>query len=165
MSQNIKELVQEFLEYLEVEKGRSQKTAENYDRYLRRFKKFSKKAGVEFPNDINLKLVHKYRLFLNRLTDNKGKTLSKKTQNYHVVGLRAFLKYLAKRDIKTLSAEKVELPKLGDREINVLTDEELERLLSAARSWRIFRKLKRFSNFRNPILDWLESFRTSLFNN
>jgi len=132
MSQNIKELVQEFLEYLEVEKGRSQKTAENYDRYLRRFKKFAQEAGVRSPSDIDLKLVHKYRLFLNRLTDNKGKTLGKKTQNYHVVGLRAFLKYLAKKDIKTLSAEKVELPKLGDREISVLTDEELERLLSSA---------------------------------
>lgn len=132
MSQNIKELIQEFLEYLEVEKGRSQKTAENYHRYLKRFLKFARKSKVAKPAAINLRLVHKYRLFLNRLTNQRGENLSKKTQNFHIVALRAFLKYLAKRDIKSLSAEKVELPKIGDREISVLNDEELERLLNAA---------------------------------
>lgn len=131
MSQNIKGQIQEFLEYLEVEKGRSQKTAENYDRYLRRFLGFAKKSKITKPTAINLRLVHKFRLYLNRLTNHRGENLSKKTQNYHVVALRAFLKYLAKKDIKSLSAEKVELPKIGDREINVLNDEELERLLSA----------------------------------
>jgi len=131
MSQNIKGLIQEFLEYLEVEKGRSQKTAENYDRYLRRFSKFARQAKVTKSSAINLRLIHRYRLYLNRLPGPKGENLSKKTQNYHIVALRAFLKYLAKRDIKSLSAEKVELPKIGDREIIVLDDDELERLLNA----------------------------------
>jgi site-specific recombinase XerD len=136
MSQNIKELkrlVEEFLEYLEVERGRSQKTAENYDRYLKRFLDFATSKNQDLRvSEINLDLVHKYRIYLNRLTNKKGETLSKKTQNYHVVALRSFLKYLAKKDINSLSAEKVELPKIGDREIIVLNDQELERLMTAA---------------------------------
>jgi len=130
MSQNIKGLIQSFLEYLEVEKGRSQKTVENYHRYLKRFNQFCLKNKIIAPANINLDLIHKFRLFLNRLTDQKGQSLSKKTQNYHVVALRAFLKYLAKQDIKTISAEKVELPKIEDRQIEILTDDELYRLLS-----------------------------------
>ena len=133
MSQNMKELIREFLEYLEVERGRSQKTAENYNRYLKRFLSFVTKKNRSFKaSEIDLPIVHKYRIYLNRLTNRREETLSKKTQNYHIVALRAFLKYLAKRDIDSLSAEKVELPKIGDREIIVLNDEELERLMEAA---------------------------------
>ncbi len=129
MTKKIKELVQQFLEYLEVEKGRSQKTTENYHLYLRRFTSFAKKQGVVNPEKISLDLIHKYRLHLNRLEDNQGQTLAKKTQNFHIVALRSFLKYLAKNDIKTLAAEKVELPKIDDREIDVLSKDELNRLI------------------------------------
>jgi len=111
MSKEIKDLVKKFLDYLEVEKGRSQKTAENYHLYLKRFINFALSRNIKEPSNIDLELVHKYRLYLNRLEDKNAQGLSKKTQNFHIVALRSFLKYLAKNDIKTLVAEKVELPK------------------------------------------------------
>ncbi len=118
---------------MEVEKGRSQKTVENYHLYLKRFLNFLKKKKENpRPKDINLDLVHKYRVYLNRFKDRRDENFCKKTQNYHIVALRAFLKYLAKRDITTLPAEKIELPKIGDRDITILNDDELERLMKAA---------------------------------
>jgi len=134
MSKEIKDLVKKFLEYLEVEKGRSQKTAENYHLYLKRFINFALSRNIKEPSNIDLELVHKYRLYLNRLEDKNAQGLSKKTQNFHIVALRSFLKYLAKNDIKTLVAEKVELPKIDDREIEVLTKDELDRLLDSTSS-------------------------------
>jgi len=128
---SLTDLLRQFLEHLEVEKGRSQKTLENYQHYLGRFLDFAQKEGVERPEQINQDLIHKYRLFLNRFTDEKGKNLKKVTQNYHIIALRAFLKFLAKRDIKTLAAEKVELAKQEAREVDFLTLEELDRLLAA----------------------------------
>ncbi len=124
----INQLITQFLEYLEIEKNRSQKTLENYDHYLKRFLIFTK---VKNPSDINLEMVRKYRIHLNRITDNDGKSLKKTTQNYHVIALRAFLKYLAKQDIKTLSAEKIELGKNPERDITFLNSDEVKRLLSA----------------------------------
>jgi len=125
----ISQLIPDFLEYLEVEKNRSQKTVENYDRYLRKFTGYS---GDISPEEINQDLVRKYRVHLNRLRDEKDKGLKSSTQNYHVVALRAFLRYLSKRDIKTLSTDKVELPKIGDRQVSFLEEKDVERLLSAA---------------------------------
>jgi len=128
---NINDLLRQFLEHTEVEKGRSQKTLENYQHYLNRFLEFAEKNNVKNPEDINQDLIHKYRLHLNRFNDDKGQGLKKVTQNYHIIALRAFLKFLAKRDIKTLSAEKVELAKQEEREVDFLTSEELERLFAA----------------------------------
>ncbi len=128
---DLNNLLRQFLEHTEVEKGRSQKTLENYQHYLGRFMDFADKHGVKNPDDINQDLIHQYRLFLNRFTDDKGKALKKITQNYHIIALRAFLKFLAKRDIDTLSSEKVELAKQESREVDFLTIEELERLLAA----------------------------------
>lgn len=125
---DIQTLLTQYLEYLEIEKNRSQKTLENYDHYLKRFLNFSK---ISSPDQIDLELVRKYRIYLNRITDENGKTLSKLTQNYHTIALRSFLKYLAKRDIKTLSAEKIELAKNPAREVVFLNPDELKRLLSA----------------------------------
>ena len=113
----IKKLKTQFLEYLEIEKNRSQKTVENYNRYLLRFLNFTK---AENENDLSEEIIRKYRLYLNRLTDTHGQTLKKVTQNYHIIALRSFLKYLAKRDIKTVSAEKVELGKQEDRQVEFL---------------------------------------------
>jgi len=124
MSYNISQLKKEFLEYLEVERGRSLKTIENYDHYLDRFLSQSKLKDVE---DISDEVVRQYRLWLNRLVP----TLSKKTQNYHLVALRAFLKYLSRRDIESLSAERIDLVKVPERDLDLITEDELERLLDA----------------------------------
>lgn len=138
---NLRQLKTQYLEYLEIEKDRSQKTIENYDHYLMRFLDWAK---IGLPGEITDELVRSYRLFLNRQTDERGKPastrptrgrggpLKKITQNYHVIALRNFLKYLAKRDIKTLAAEKIELGKTDHREIDFLEMEEIERMFQAA---------------------------------
>lgn len=123
---SIKDLKTQFLEYLEIEKNRSRKTIENYNHYLARFISFAKVSKSE---DISEELIRKYRLYLNRLTDAHGGPLKKVTQNYHIIALRAFLKYLAKRDIKTVPAEKVELGKQEERQVTFLEPQELERFL------------------------------------
>lgn len=126
----VEELKTEFLEYLEIEKNRSTKTVSNYDFYLRRF---FEQSGVKRVSDITLPRVKKFRLWLNRLENPKqpGEGLSKRTQNYHMIALRTFLKYLSKMDIAALAPEKIELAKEPDREVEFLEIDELERLLAA----------------------------------
>lgn len=126
--ENLKSLIQQFLEHCEIEKNQSLKTIDNYDRYLRRFLEFVGEIDV---SDITLPLVQKYRLHLNRTENEKGQTLSKKTQNYHVIALRAFLKYLIKNDYQTLAPEKVELAKIPERTVEFLSREEVEILFAA----------------------------------
>ncbi|MDD5731289.1 MAG: tyrosine-type recombinase/integrase [Patescibacteria group bacterium] len=128
---NLTDLLRQFLEHTEIEKGRSQKTIENYQHYMGRFIEFAEKNGVKSPGEISQDLIHQYRLHLNRLTDQLGQPIKKVTQNYHIIALRAFLKYLAKIDVKSLSAEKVELAKQESREVSFLTNEELDRLIAA----------------------------------
>ena len=125
---SLKDLKIQYLEYLEIEKNRSQKTLENYGRYLDRFLQFAK---VSSPSQITEDIIRQYRLHLNRLRDHEGQSLKKVTQNYHIIALRNFLKYLAKRDIRSVSAEKVELGKQEDREVTFLERHELDRLLDA----------------------------------
>jgi len=126
---NLRQLKTEYLEYLEIERDRSQKTIENYDHYLERFLDW---ARVSSPREITDDLVRRYRLFLNRLMDVQGRPLKKVTQNYHIIALRNFLKFLAKKDIKTLSADKVELGKSVDRQVEFLEIEEVEKIFEAA---------------------------------
>jgi site-specific recombinase XerD len=128
MSQNIRELHREFLEYLEIEKGRSLKTLENYGRYIEKFLEFAK---INKPEDINDELVRKYRLFLNRTKTPKGNEITHKTQNYYLIALRMFLKYLAKRGIKSLAPEKIELAKTPQNQLDLINEEELDRILQA----------------------------------
>ena len=123
---DLKSLHQQFLEHLEVEKGRSLKTIENYDRYVKRFLEFAK---VGSPSGIDDELVRKYRLFLNREEKSNGENLDRKTQNYYLIALRVFLKYLAKRNIASLPAERIELAKTPQRDLDLITEEELQRLL------------------------------------
>lgn len=125
---NIKQIKNEFLEHLEIEKNRSPKTIENYNRYLSRFISYSR---ILNPTQITEEMIRKYRIYLNRLADTRNKPLKKITQNYHVIALRAFLKYLSKRNIKSVPAEKVELGKQEDREVEFLESEDLNRFLSA----------------------------------
>ena len=117
---DIKRLKQEFLEYLEIEKGRSLKTVENYDRYLT---KFIKQADLKVAKDITDDAVRGFRLVINR------EGLKKNTQNYHLIALRTMLKYAAKRDVKTLAPERIELAKTPGRELDLVGDQELKRLL------------------------------------
>jgi site-specific recombinase XerD len=121
-------LVTDFLEYLEVEKNKSQLTIQNYDHYLRRFVLWGKKNRVKAPEQISLDKVRKFRLFLHRFKTPHDDYLKQNTQNYHIIALRAFLKYLAKRDIKTLPAEKIELGSNPKRQVEFLDAEEVERL-------------------------------------
>ena len=128
---DLKKLKTEYLEYLEIEKGRSLKTVENYDRYLNRFFKY---LGSNSPSDITDEKLRKYRLWLNRQsTGKKSETLKKKTQNYYLIALRGFLKYLVKREIKSLAPEKIELAKVGERSLDLISSQELKRLLETPR--------------------------------
>lgn len=126
-------LKQEFLEYVEIERGRSVKTVENYNHYLSRFLEHT---GAKTPKDITEAGVREFRMWLNRQEarpDRRagGDTIKKKTQNYYLIALRAFLKYLRKRHITSLEPESIELAKVGDRALDLITDTELSRLLSA----------------------------------
>lgn len=121
--------IKQFLEYCEVVQNKSKKTLENYRHYLKRFQDFL--SAEISPKDLTLQKVQNYRLYLNRFLDEKGEQLSVKTQNYHVIALRAFLKYLIKNDVKTLAPEKIELSKIPKRTVEVLSREELDRLFKA----------------------------------
>jgi site-specific recombinase XerD len=135
---DLKTLKIQYLEYLEIEKNRSPKTLDNYGRYIDRFLNFAKVKNAE---DLDDERVRMYRLYLNRLENKNGpasakasagrQPLMKVTQNYHVIALRNFLKYLAKRGIKSVSAEKIELGRAEDRHVTFLEHSELDRLLNA----------------------------------
>ncbi len=128
MSQILSKYLTEFLEHLEIERNRSQKTVQNYAFYITRFIEW---LGDKKPEALTGEDVRKYRLHLNRFIDKMGEELKKNTQNYHLIALRSFLKYLAKRDVSTLSAEKIELMKMPDRDVQFLEQEEVARLLEA----------------------------------
>jgi site-specific recombinase XerD len=117
----------EFLEYLELEQNRSQKTIENYDHYLTRLQDF---AGNIKVSDIDVELIRKWRLWLNRLGTNTSDELGKMTQNYHLIALRSFLKYCAKRDIPALPADKVELARTRRKQVTFLNEDELKRVFA-----------------------------------
>ncbi|MBI4054350.1 MAG: tyrosine-type recombinase/integrase [Candidatus Doudnabacteria bacterium] len=129
----LQKLKTQFLEHLEIEKNRSPLTIENYDHYLKRFLDFAKQQSVDSPPEIELDLVRKYRLALNRSRDAAGKPLKLITQNYHVIALRSFLKYLAKNNIATLPAEKIELARTASRQVQYLEAEEVRRLIEAVK--------------------------------
>lgn len=135
---NLNELKTRFLEYIEIEKGRSLKTVENYDRYLSVFLRQSRLTQAEDIKDGN---IREFRLWLNRQVsgNNKksGKTLDKRTQNYYLIALRAFLKYLARQEIKSLPAERIELAKTTERNLDLITKEELYRFLDSPKGDKI----------------------------
>lgn len=115
----------DFLEYLEIEQNRSQKTISNYDHYLTRLEDF---AGNIEVSEINPELVRKWRLWLNRLGTNTSDELQKNTMNYHLIALRSFLKFCAKRDMPAMAVDKIELAHTVRRQVTFLTTEECERL-------------------------------------
>lgn len=138
----LQQRIREFLEYCEVEKQHSRLTIGNYEHYLSRFAEWGAAHGVRSPSAISIDTVRTYRLWLNRLTDEKNNSLKRVTQNYHVIALRAFLKYLARRDIKTLPAEKIELGKTEQRTVEFMSAEECRRLLDAAGTKDAFASLR-----------------------
>jgi site-specific recombinase XerD len=125
----VSELIRKFLEYCEVNKNQSSKTLENYRHYLGRFAAF---AGAGLPvSGISLEMVDKYRIFLNRMRSvANNPLLTAKTQAYHIIALRAFLKYLVKQDIQSLAPDKIELGKLPGRTVDFLERDELEKLFA-----------------------------------
>lgn len=147
-SSPLRALKRQYLEYIEIEKGRSLKTVENYDRYLSLFLDFSK---LTKPEDITEDKIREYRLWLNRRSaGNAGKgriyatgqdTIKKRTQNYYLIALRSFLKYMnTKRYIKTVPAEMIELAKVPERTIDLMTQQELYRLLDAPKDEKDVKK-------------------------
>ncbi|MEK7149659.1 MAG: site-specific tyrosine recombinase/integron integrase [Patescibacteria group bacterium] len=126
---DINTLLKNYLDYLEIEKNRSVKTSQNYERYLRKFIDFAK---IKKESDIIPENVREFRLYLARLSGMDG-ALKKTTQSYYIIALRNFLKYLAKNDYQVLSPDKIELPKIPTRQIEILEYDELERLLAAAK--------------------------------
>jgi len=114
--------LKDYLDYLEIELNYSPRTRENYERYLKQFVKFAK---IESLKDISLEKVNEFRLKLAR------STIKKNTQSYYLIALRNFLKHLIKRDQKVLAPEKIELPKVPMRQIEIVNREDLKRLLSA----------------------------------
>ena len=123
----ISELIMDYIEHLEVEGGRSVKTAENYRLYLERFVEFTDDIKVE---NITTEIIRKYRLWLNRYKNNNEDELATITQSYHLIALRGFLTYLSNRDILSLSPEKIILPKVSRKQVTFLHYDEVERLLA-----------------------------------
>src|SRR3954449_4913823 len=117
----------DFLEYLEIEQNRSNKTIQNYDHYLTRLIDF---AGDIDVKDIDAELIRKWRLWLNRLGTNVSDELGKTTLNYHLIALRSFLRFCAKRDIPALAPDKIELAKTVRKQVTFLNEEELSRLFA-----------------------------------
>ena len=132
---DISELVADFLESLEIEKGRSTKTIENYGLYLSRFidlitEDFEGQEMIK-PSDITPEVLRRFRLKLNRFSDNQNKErLSALTQSYHLIALRGFFKYLAKREIKSLDPSLIDLPRAAKKQVTFLHFDEIERLLA-----------------------------------
>ncbi|MEN9649181.1 MAG: hypothetical protein RL094_148 [Candidatus Parcubacteria bacterium] len=135
MSHNLTQLKRQFLEHIEIEKGRSLKTVENYDRYLTAFLAYLKSDS---PSAITADTVREYRLWLNRkvvqIKAGRSETLKKRTQNYYLIALRSFLKYIAKREIKSLPGDTIELAKVPERSLDLITHDELMRLLNGPES-------------------------------
>ncbi|MBI2103822.1 tyrosine-type recombinase/integrase [Candidatus Woesebacteria bacterium] len=133
-AQSLSELakkINNFLEYLEVEKGASLLTIRNYKHYLGRFANFVEEKGAHDTKAVTNELIHEYRTYLSRLPDAKGGTLSRKTQGYHVIAIRSFLRYLIKNGADVLSPDTLELPKISDRTIKFLSGEQVDKLLNA----------------------------------
>lgn len=125
---NAEDAKRQFLEYIEIERGRAVKTIENYDRYLSRY--FTQ-MQIREVRDITEQTVREFRLWLNRQKGSGTDSMKRRTQNYYMIALRAFLKFLRKRDIEAISPEKIELAKLPERQLDLMTRPELDRLLNA----------------------------------
>jgi site-specific recombinase XerD len=123
--------INSYLDYLTVERGSSPLTVRNYRHYLGRFSEWALAHSLGEVEAIDSEIIHKYRLFLANLTDGKGGVLAKRTQGYHVIAIRSFLKWLTKNDEHVMSADKIELPKVAERTVTFMTGDQVDILLSA----------------------------------
>ncbi|MDO8470797.1 MAG: tyrosine-type recombinase/integrase [bacterium] len=127
--------IQDFLDYCEVERGLSSKTQENYFRYLRKFEQWLKAKDLSplLPHELTPELVWDYRLFLSRFQSKQGAELSKKTQAYYLIALRALLGYFVAKDVVSLPPDKIQLPKDGSKEktVKFLNLDQMKKLLEA----------------------------------
>jgi site-specific recombinase XerD len=131
MSTALPEQITDFLEYLEIEKGCSKLTLRDYRHYLEVFEKwFSSTLPHLTISDLDLQIVRRYRVYLANTADEKGKTLKKVTQNYYVIALRSFLRFLIKNDVATLEPSKIDLPKTESRSLKFLEREQIEQLVT-----------------------------------
>ncbi len=133
MATELEQLKREFLEHVEIEKGNSLKTVNNYDHYISRFFEFAK---ISDPKEITDDKIREFRLFLNRqpgvkIRGQQASTLKKNTQNYHLIALRSFLRYLMKRNVTSLSPDRIDLAKIKERSLDLISTDELNRLLNA----------------------------------
>lgn len=126
----IQKLLTEYLDSIEIELNRSRLTRRNYEHYLKRFFAFAK---ISEPSDITIDCVRRFRLHLNRFNTRAGSSLKRSTQQYHLIALRNFLRYLAKRDIPALAPEKIELGKTAERAIDIVDEEDIERILDTSK--------------------------------
>jgi len=126
---DIKKLLEDYLDYLEIEKNRSPKTRVNYEHYLKAFLKF---ANIKTEKEIDSDRVRDFRIFLARTKTSRDEPIKKNTQAYYIIALRNFLKYLIKRDFEVLAPDKIELPKIPQRQIEIIDYSDLERLLKSA---------------------------------
>ena len=119
----------QFLEYIEIERGRAVKTVINYDHYLSVF--FSQ-LQIKQVSDITEERIREFRMWLNRQPGTTG-SMKRRTQNYYLIAIRAFLKFLRKREVECVSPERIELAKLPERSLDLISPTELERLLESAK--------------------------------
>lgn len=125
-SSEIGKKAEEFLEYLQVERGSSPLTIRNYRHYLSRFNNWLESQNIrQTLKDINQDIVRGYRVYLANLG------LGRNTQGYHAIALRSFLKWLIKNDYQVMAPDKIDLPKIADRQVKFLNGEQMDRLLNA----------------------------------
>ncbi len=124
--------INEFLDYLQVERGSSPLTIRNYRHYLTRFENWMKSQNIrEDLIDINPDVIRRFRVYLSNLPGEKGQLMTRRTQGYHAIALRSFLKWLIKNDFTVMAPEKIDLPKVEERQVKFLTGEQVDRLLNA----------------------------------
>ncbi len=133
----IRQLIVDFLEHLEVERQRSPNTVANYHRYLERFASWAERRHITDPADLTANDIQKFRAWLAQLEDTNGEYLSPQTQAYHGIALRSFLRFLARRDIASVSADKVELPKMVLPSVSFLESDEYDRIMNEIKSQSI----------------------------
>lgn len=123
-----------FLAYCEVEKGLSPTTAKNYHNFLKMFAAWLTKSKLTIlkPHELTPEHIWHYRLYLSRKKDSRGKYTKKTTQNYYLIAVRNLLNYFSEKNIISLPADKVKLPKLTDKDksIKFLKFEQIKKLLA-----------------------------------
>lgn len=130
--QSLDDYIEDFLSHLQIEKGSSLLTIRNYKHYLERFKEWMESENIPpTPQNIDLPLIKQYRVYLASYTDDKGQQLKRLTQNYYIIAIRSFLRYLMKNDVHTLTPEKIDLPKAHSREVLALDKDQLYKLLNS----------------------------------